>query len=172
MLPTYHQWSHCWICTLQQVEHQYRLPGIPCKYHPKCSHGVFLLQSLSQQLCVSLVKMAETHQVVTYSCHANLELTESFWWHLQQLACHVRQEVLQSKRCYHFLFTPGRRQKGEEAPNFSLTVLVSSQYVYDFSFGTNYCFKMLYYNRVETDCNNTMVIISTRTFSNVVFMFV
>lgn len=63
MLPTYHQWSHCWICTLQQVEHQYRLPGIPCKYHPKCSHGVFLLQSLSQQQCVSLVKMAETHHL-------------------------------------------------------------------------------------------------------------
>lgn len=161
MLPTYHQWSHCWICTLQQVEHQYRLPGIPCKYHPKCSHASkFLLQSLSQQRCVSLVKMAETHQVVTYSCHANLELTESFWWHLQQLACHVRQEVLQSNprdvTTFFLLREGGKKVK----------------YVYDFSFGTNYYFTMLYYNRVETDCNNTMVIISTRTFSNFVFMFV
>lgn len=51
MLPTYHQWSHCWICTLQQVEHQYRLPGIPCKYHPKCSHGVFLLQFVTATMC-------------------------------------------------------------------------------------------------------------------------
>lgn len=88
------------------------------------------------------------------------------------LPCKPGGTPIQSKRCYHFLFTPGRRQKGEEAPNFSLTVLVSSQYVYDFSFGTNYYFTMLYYNRVETDCNNTMVIISTRKFSNFVFMFV
>ena len=45
---------------------------------------------------------------------------------------------------------------------------VGWQCTYDFSFGSNYCFIILFYNWVETDPNNTKVIISTRAFYNLV----
>ena len=43
--------------------------------------------------------------------------------------------------------------------------------VYDFSFGIYYCFKFIYFNRVETDPNTTKVIIFTRAFYNLVKLF-